>query len=181
MRLAKNAPAIKILEKHPEADAGAEVTNLLVDLELKSGPNEAAPTARAQSTRPRQRAFWIALPRHGDADRKGTGEEALPLFRELRDPMIEVNEHDKFVKSLTAAAEQLPENTEALDCLPISAGTPAIPSANRGASPNSPMSTKQRGTTARTEQVLEELVDRNATMNDRRRGWKRCACDSENQ
>src|SRR5580658_7096268 len=44
--------ATAILQKHPEADAGGEVTNLLVDLDLKAGRNEsAADRARNQLVR----------------------------------------------------------------------------------------------------------------------------------
>src|ERR1700720_3811967 len=45
----KNGEAIAILESHPDADAGGELTNLLVDLELGAGRDEkAAGRARHQ-------------------------------------------------------------------------------------------------------------------------------------
>src|SRR5271170_360412 len=45
----KNDEAVAILESHPEANAGGEVTNLLVDFELKAGQTEkAADRARKQ-------------------------------------------------------------------------------------------------------------------------------------
>ena len=49
-RRSKNDQAIAILEKHPEADAGGEVTNLLLDLELKSGQMRKGRGSRAQTT-----------------------------------------------------------------------------------------------------------------------------------
>src|ERR1700722_2195637 len=48
----KKDRAVAILEKHPEADAGGEVTILLVDLDLQAGRNEvAADRARNQLVR----------------------------------------------------------------------------------------------------------------------------------
>ena len=113
----KDAPAIKLLSKHPEADAGGEVTNMLVDLELKTGQNEAA-ADRARNQLVRGNSHFGLLFRVTESlVESGQAEEALVLFRELRDPMIEVGEHDKFVKSLSAATERLPGSTEALELL----------------------------------------------------------------
>ena len=113
----KDAAAVKILEKHPEADAGTEVTNLLVDLEMKMGQIEAA-ADRARNQLVRGNAHFGLLFRVSETlVEKGHVEEALPLFRELRDPMMEVGEHDKFIKSLSAATERLPGNIEALELL----------------------------------------------------------------
>src|SRR3984957_5562572 len=48
----QNEQAIQILEAHPEADAGTEVTNLLVDIELKAGhAQKAADRGRNQLVR----------------------------------------------------------------------------------------------------------------------------------
>src|ERR1700676_4960282 len=113
----KDAAAIKLLNKHLEADAGGEVTNLLVDLELKTGQLEAA-ADRARNQLVRGNSHFGLLFRVTETlIESGHAEEALPLFRELRDPMIEVGEHDKFVKSLSAATDRLPGNTEALELL----------------------------------------------------------------
>ena len=59
----KDAQAIKLLGRHPEADAGGEVTNMLVDLELKTGRPRRRRGPRAQSTGAWQFAFRIAFPR----------------------------------------------------------------------------------------------------------------------
>ncbi len=113
----KDAPAIKLLSKHPEADAGGEVTNMLVDLELKTGQLEAA-ADRARNQLVRGNSHFGLLFRVTETWLKaGKRRKLCLLFRELRDPMIEVGEHDKFVKSLSAATERLPGNTEALELL----------------------------------------------------------------
>src|ERR1700752_4343514 len=51
----KNADAIALLETHPEAEAGSEVTNMLLDLEIKSGQlDKCADRARKQLARGHQ-------------------------------------------------------------------------------------------------------------------------------
>ncbi len=92
-------PAIAILEKHPEADAGGEVTHLLVDLHLKTGQNETA-ADRARNQMVRGSSHCGLLLRVCDAlTENGNAAEALPLLGELRDPMIEIGEQDKFLKA----------------------------------------------------------------------------------
>jgi pilus assembly protein FimV len=157
----KDGSAIKLLGKHPEADAGGEVTNLLVDLELKTGQLEAA-ADRARNQLVRGNSHFGLLFRVTKAlVDSGHTEEALPLFHELRDPMIEVGEHDKFVKSLSAATERLPGNTEALELLadfcrhtsdpfPLTVALAKLADIHEAA-----------GNDARAEVLLEELIDRN--------------------
>jgi len=157
----KDLAAIKILEKHPEADAGTEVTNLLVNLEIKSGQTEAA-ADRARNQLVRGNSHYGLLFRVTETlIEKGQVEEALPLFRELRDPMIEVNEHDKFIKLLTVATERLPENTEALELLADFCRHTSDPFPLNVALTKLADIYEAAGNDSRTEQLLEELVDRN--------------------
>jgi len=157
----KDAQAIKLLGKHPEADAGGEVTNMLVDLELKTGDREgAADRARNQLVRGNSH-FGLLFRVTEKLVESGHPEEALPLFRELRDPMIEVGEHDKFVKSLSAAAEKLPGNTEALELLADFCRHTSDPFPLTVALTKLADVYEEQGNSERTEQVLEELVDRN--------------------
>ncbi len=157
----KDAAAVKILEKHPEADAGTEVTNLLVDLEMKMGQIEAA-ADRARNQLVRGNAHFGLLFRVSETlVEKGHVEEALPLFRELRDPMMEVGEHDRFIKSLSAATERVPGNIEALElladfCRHTSDPFPLTVSLTKLADLY-----EAAGNNERVEQLLEELVDRN--------------------
>jgi pilus assembly protein FimV len=157
----KDAAAVKILEKHPEADAGTEVTNLLVDLEMKMGQIEAA-ADRARNQLVRGNAHFGLLFRVSETlVEKGHVEEALPLFRELRDPMVEVGEHDRFIKSLSAATERVPGNIEALElladfCRHTSDPFPLTVSLTKLADLY-----EAAGNNERVEQLLEELVDRN--------------------
>jgi pilus assembly protein FimV len=157
----KDAAAIKILEKHPEADAGTEVTDLLVDLELKTGQIEAA-ADRARNQLVRGNSHFGLLFRVSETlVEKGQVEEALPLFRELREPMIEVGEHDKFVKSLSAATERLPGNTEALELLADFCRHTSDPFPLTGALTKLADLYEAAGNDGRVEQLLEELADRN--------------------
>jgi pilus assembly protein FimV len=157
----KDAQAIKLLNRHPEADAGGEVTNMLVDLELKSGQLEgAADRARNQLVRGNSH-FGLLFRVTEKLVEGGHAEEALPLFRELRDPMIELGEHDKFVKSLSAATEKLPGNTEALELLADFCRHTSDPFPLTVALTKLADIYEAAGDNDRTEQLLEELVDRN--------------------
>ena len=113
----KDEEAIVILESHPDADAGGEATNLLVDLELRTGQNEkAADRARNQLVRGNAH-FGLLLRVAETLSESGHAGEALPLLRELRDPMIDEGQQDKFLKSLSGAAERLPGQAEPLEML----------------------------------------------------------------
>src|SRR5579864_9477935 len=83
----KDDQAVALLEGHPEADAGGEVTELLLDLEIRCGRMEkAAGRARKQlargsaNTKPLQAVAEALI----ESDEAG---KSLPLLRELRDPM----------------------------------------------------------------------------------------------
>ncbi len=113
----KNVEAIAILEKHPEADAGGDVTNMILDLELKSGQTaKAADRARNQMVRGSSHSGLLA--KVVDAlTEAGKAKEALPLLLELREPMTEANEQDKFMQALLKITEKLPADIEANELL----------------------------------------------------------------
>ncbi|HVB56760.1 MAG TPA: tetratricopeptide repeat protein [Candidatus Acidoferrales bacterium] len=157
----KETAAIHILEKHPEADAGSDVTNLLVDLELKMGQLEQA-TDHARNQLVRGNAHFGLLFRVVETLVESRhASEAIPLFRELRDPMIEVGEHDKFVKALSAATDRLPENFEALELLADFCRHTSDPFPLTVALTKLVDLYATAGNKARAEELQEELVDRN--------------------
>ena len=157
----KEEAAAKLLSKHPEADAGAEVTNMLVDLELKTGQIEAA-ADRARNQLVRGNSHFGMLFQVADKlVETGHAGDALPLFRELRDPMIELGEHDRFVKSLSAAIERLPGNTDALELLADFCRHTSDPFPLTGALTKLADAYEAAGDLSRTEAVLSELLDRN--------------------
>src|SRR6202163_4505930 len=85
----KNEEAIAILEGHPDADAGGELTNLLLDLELRAGQSEKA-AARARNQLVRGHAHFGPLYRVAEASiESGHAAESLALLRELRESMID--------------------------------------------------------------------------------------------
>ena len=75
--------------------------------------------------------------------------------------MIEVNEHDKFIKLLTLATERLPENTEALELLADFCRHTSDPFPLTVALTKLADIYQSAGNESRAEQLLEELVDRN--------------------
>src|SRR5215469_6871442 len=87
--LKKNDQAIKVLETHPEANSGGEVTDLIIDMELEAGhPAKAVDRARTQLSR--GHVHFLQLHKVTDAlIEAGQTKEALPLLGELREPMIE--------------------------------------------------------------------------------------------
>jgi pilus assembly protein FimV len=153
--------AVEVLARHPEADAGGEVTDLLVEIELKSGRFEKVAERARQQLALGSNRFGLLF-RVADSLIGGErASEALPLLRELREPMIEVGEQDKFVKSLSSAVERLPGNTDALqmladfcrqtsDPLPLNAALSQLADAYAAA-----------GDYPRAEEVLQELIERN--------------------
>jgi pilus assembly protein FimV len=157
----KDEQAVAILEGHPEADAGGEVTDLLLDLELKSGQlDKAASRARKQLARgsahskPLQSVIESLI-------ESGNAEKALPLLRELRDPLIEASEHDKFVKLLSSAIEKLPDNAEALEMLADFSRTTSDPFQLNAALNKLVDVYAATGDQARAEHLMKELIDRN--------------------
>jgi lipopolysaccharide biosynthesis regulator YciM len=117
MAAQKDAEAIAILERHPEADAGSDVTNMLVELELKSGhPDKAADRARNQLVRGSSH-FGLLAKVADTLTEAGRGDQALPLLRELRDPMTEASEQEKFLQALLKVTQKLPGNIESRELL----------------------------------------------------------------
>ncbi|HUA01409.1 MAG TPA: tetratricopeptide repeat protein [Candidatus Aquilonibacter sp.] len=113
----KDTEAIAVLEKHPEADAGADVTNMLVELELKCGHSDkAADRARNQLVRGNSH-FGLLLQVANAVTQAGKAKEALTILRELRDPMTEASEQDKFLQALLKVTGKLPGDIEALEFL----------------------------------------------------------------
>jgi pilus assembly protein FimV len=109
--------AIPILERHPEADEGGDVTNLLLDIELKSGHTQQA-AERARKQLARGHLHTAHLQRVAETLIEGGKlEEALVLLQELRGPMIEAGEQDKFLKLLTSTTERHTGQIEPLEML----------------------------------------------------------------
>ena len=157
----KHDPAATLLETHPEADAGGEVTDLLLELELKSGHAEkaAARAAKqlargAEHSKPLQKVVETMLA-------EGHAEKALPLVKQLRDPMIEATEQDKFVKLLNGAIEKLPGNTEALEMLADFSRHTSDPFQLNSAVSQLVDLYAAAGEQARAEHLMKELIDRN--------------------
>ena len=156
----KNDAAIAILKRLPEADAGGEITNFLVDLEISSGHvSKAADRARKQLATGGQTAL---VEKVADALlQAGKAAEALPLVRELRGPMIEVGEQDKFLKLLSSSVEKLPDETEPLEMLADFARHTSDPFQLNAALTKLADIYSNAGNYARAEEMLQELVERN--------------------
>jgi tetratricopeptide (TPR) repeat protein len=154
--------AIVILERHhPEADDGGDVTDLILDLELKSGQTQKA-AERARKQLARGQTHFAPLLLVADAMIEGGGTaEALPLLRELRDPMIEAGEHDKFLKSLSTAVERLPGQTEPLEMMADFCRHTSDPFPLNAALSQLSEAYIALGNTPKAEELLQELVDRN--------------------
>jgi pilus assembly protein FimV len=157
----KNADAIALLETHPESSAGGDVTNMLLDLEIKSGQVEkAADRARKQLARGHQHSaslFNVAETMIAS----GLGMEALRLLEELRNPMIEAGEQDKFLKAVSATVEKLPKEAAPLELMVDFCR-------HTSNSHELPLALSQladvcaaTGNHSRAEECLQELIDRN--------------------
>ena len=157
----KENEAITLLESHPEAHAGGEVTSLLLDSELKSGQLEKA-TERARKQLARGHQHTAALYTVTEAViASGRGAEALPLLRELRNPSIEAGEQDKFLKVVSATVAKLPQETAPLELL-------IDYCRHTSNSHQLPLALSQladlcasKGEYTRAEECLQELIDRN--------------------
>ncbi|MFZ0085174.1 MAG: tetratricopeptide repeat protein [Candidatus Acidiferrales bacterium] len=158
--------AIAILGKHPEAEAGGDVTNLLVDYELRAGHAEqAAERARRQLARGHEHCTLL----HKVAEtmiESGQPEQALPLLAELRGPMTEAGAQDGYLKALSSACERLPGRTEPLETLADFCRTTSDPFRLNGALQQLSDAYAAQGNFQRAEELLVELVDRN--KNDER-------------
>ncbi len=157
----KDDQAVAILEGHPEADAGGEVTDLLLALEIKSGQLDKA-AARARKQLLRGSAHSRPLQTVAEALIEGEqAEKALPLLRELRDPMVESSDQDKFIKLLSSATEKLPANTEALELLADFSRTTSDPFHLNAALSKLVDAYAATGDQARAEHLMKEMIERN--------------------
>jgi len=157
----KGAQAVKLLETHPEAEAGGEVTSLLLDLELKSGDTKAA-ADRARKQLARGYDHWNPLFKVSEAViESGQVLAALPLLRELRAPMIEAGEQDKYHKALgtiTAHAPGRPEPLEMLvDFCRHTSNSHELPLAISQLAD----AYAAAGNLSRAEELLQELIEKN--------------------
>jgi pilus assembly protein FimV len=157
----KDDQAVTILEGHPEADTGGEVTDLLLDLEIKSGQMDKA-AARARKQLSRGSAHSRPLQTVAESlIEGGQAEKALPLLSELRDPMVEASEQDKFLKLLSSASEKLPENTEALEMLADFSRHASDPLHLNDALSKLVDLYAAKGDQGRAEHLMKEMIDRN--------------------
>jgi tetratricopeptide (TPR) repeat protein len=157
----KTAQAIPILESHPEANAGGDVTNMLVDYELSSGQIQKA-ADRGRQVLARGHAHFGVLYKVAETlIESGQANAALPLLRELRGAMIEAGEQDTFVKSLTTASERLPGDPEPLEMLVDFCRTTSDPFRLNAALGQLSDAYAAAGNFPRAEALLHELVERN--------------------
>jgi pilus assembly protein FimV len=159
--LGKTNDAIAAFETHPEADAGGEITNLIIDLELKAGQIEKA-SDRARNQLLRGSSHWGLLYRvTASVIEGGEPSQALSLLAELRDPMIEVGEQEKFIRSLSAVAERMPGNPEPLERLADFCRTTGDPFHLSSTLTRLVDMYAASGDYQRAEGLMEELIDRN--------------------
>jgi pilus assembly protein FimV len=157
----KAAEAVKVLSAHPEADSGGELTELIFNTQMEAG-NLAACLDSARMQLARGHAHFGQLLRVTDAlIVKGDNRQALELLGELRDPMIEASEQDKFLKSLTALAEHAPDSAEPLEMLVDFCRHTSDPFRLNGALGQLADLYAGKGDFERAIKLLEELVDRN--------------------
>jgi tetratricopeptide (TPR) repeat protein len=157
----KDDQAIALLENHPEADAGSDVTNLLVDLQIRAKHIEdAADRARNQLVRGNSHYGLLLRVAETLLDSPQPGE-ALPLLRELRDPMIDVGEQDRFLKSLNRTIERLPKEIDPLEMLADFSRHTSDPFHLNSALTQLVDIHSESGNLPRAEQLLQELIERN--------------------
>jgi pilus assembly protein FimV len=157
----KTAAAIAILESHPEADGGEEVTNLLIDLQLTAGQfDKAADRGRNQLVRGSSHSALLQKVCESGIE-TGHAKQVLALLRELREPLIETSEHDKFVKLLSSTIEKLPGEAEPLEMLADFARHTSDPFQLTTALTKLVDLYTEAGNFSRAEELMQELVERN--------------------
>ena len=162
----KTDQAIAILSKHPEAETDGDVTKLLVEYELRAGhADKAAERARRQLAR--GHVHYGLLYKVAEGMIEGAQpDRVLPIFTELRAPMIEAGAQDQFLKLLTTTCERLPGRTEPLESLADFCRTTSDPFRLNAALGQLSDAYAAQGDFPRAEELLVELVDRN--KNDER-------------
>ena len=105
---------------------GAGDDHLLIDLEISSGHvSKAADRARKQLAH--SGTHTALLEKVSEALlQAGKAAEAIPLIRELRGPMIEAGEQDKFLKLLSSSMRSCRMRLSRLKCWLTSPGTLVI-------------------------------------------------------
>jgi pilus assembly protein FimV len=158
--------AISTLGHHPEAQAGGDVTELLVDYELHAG-NSLAAAERARHQLTRGNEHFILLYSVAEAMiESGDTANALGLLKELRSPMVEAGAQDNFVKSLSSLCEKSPGQTEPLELLVDFCRHASEPFRLNAALGQLSDAYAAQENLSRAEELLIELVDRN--KNDER-------------
>ncbi len=158
--------AVAILGKHPDAEGGGDVTNLLVDYELRAGrADHAAERARRQLARGHENCTLLFKVAETMIE-SGQPDQALPLLAELRAPMIEAGSQDNYLKALSSACERLPGRTEPLETLVDFCRTTSDPFRLNAALGQLSDAYATQENFPRAEELLVELVDRN--KNDER-------------
>src|SRR3984885_1066935 len=158
--------AIATLGHHPEAQTGGDVTELLVDYELRAGHSQqAAERARQQLARGVEH-FTLLYGVSEAMIEGGEAASALPLLKELRTPMGEAGAQDSFVKSLSTLCERMPGQTEPLELLVDFCRHASEPFRLNAALGQLSEPGVAQENYPRAEELLVELVDRN--KNDER-------------
>jgi tetratricopeptide (TPR) repeat protein len=157
----QNDKAVAVLARHPEADAGGDVTNLLVDWELATGHFEqAADRARNQLLRGSSHIGLL----HKVVDfqiENGKAAEALSVLAEIREPSIEAGEQDKFLKALVAVTQKAPGNIQALELLADFSRHTSDPFQLSSALSQLVDAYSAKGEYSRAEEALQELIEKN--------------------
>jgi pilus assembly protein FimV len=153
--------AVATLGKHPEADAGGEVTDLLVDWQLAAGQFEqAADRARNQLLRGSSHCGLLQKVTDFQIE-NGNAAETVALLRELREPAVEAGEEEKFLKSLVALTQKLPGNIEALEMLADFSRHSSDPFQLNSALTQLVDAYSAKGEYPRAEEALQELIEKN--------------------
>src|SRR5580704_8869326 len=104
--------AIALLQSLPGLDEGGETTDLLIDLYLESGENDAASEL---ATKIFTRNAALFAPAHHVSNTLLDGEQpeqALPLLNLIREATTDAGNHEQLAEVLMRAAEKLPTRTE---------------------------------------------------------------------
>ena len=157
----KSAEAIKVLSAHPEADGGGQLTDLIFSLEIDSGNLDAC-LERARKQLARGHEHFGQLLRVADTlIEKGETAEALPVLGELREPMIEAGQQDKFLASLNALIQRSPDSFDALEMLVDYCRHTSDPVRLNAALDQLADVYAGKGSYSRAVKLLEELAERN--------------------
>jgi len=157
----KTAQAIPILESHPEANTGGDVTSMLVDYELHAGQTEKAAHRGRRMLALGHAHYGLLYKVAEKLIESGETKAALPLIQELRGPMIEAGEQDKFLNLLTTASERLPGDTEPLEMLADFCRTTSDPFRLNATLGQLSDAYAAAGNFPRAEELLQELAERN--------------------